>query len=370
VQDGADSELIEILDADPYAFGSSGRDTPPRAPRSRPQWSVPVAVAAIAAVALVATLAVWKPWENDFQVRLTFPSLSPVEPTLTEQLVFGDPPDDLTLASVGAGEDGFNNLAGADGYFFADANANFNLGQGGSGRWATFFAGRSDSTSQTLQNGDGALDVIVQGAPGTILTSIDSQNIELNFGPIDGRFISVVTSELTQDETLAFAEASVFDDSVPVIADAWTVAGLQPVGSISRFGSVFGFVVTAANPVNAQPTIVTAQYGPEDRRLTVTSHATGDNDLKLLSFFLGGEIDSDVHGQPALTYVADPSDSLLAFGIEFGSIVAWVEGGRMIMVTGKMPVDELIELAETVRPATDDEWAEVVSVAANTATTQ
>lgn len=328
-----------------------------------------MAVAAIAVLAVAATLVIWKPWVNEFQVRLAFPSSPPVEPTLTERLVFGDPPNDLSLAAVGTGRDGFNNLTGADGYFFADTNATFNLGQGGTGQWAAFFTGRSDSGSQNVEIGDGALEVTVQGAPGTILRSIDSQNIELNFGPIDGRVISVVTSELTQEETLAFAEASVFEKGVPVISDAGTLARLMPLGSISRFGSVFAFVLTAANAASAQPTIVTAQYGPEDKRLTLTSHASGDNDLDLLSFFLGGKIDSQVHGQQALTYVADASDSLLAFGIEFGSIVAWVEGGRLIMVTGKLPVDELLTLAESVRPATDVEWAEVVRIAANTADT-
>jgi len=324
-------------------------------------------VSAIAVVAVVATLVTWKPWVDDFRFRLAFPTAPPVEPTLTERLVFDDPPDALSLASVGAGEDGFNNLTGADGYLFAETNATFNLGRDGTGRWATFFTGRSDADAQNVPSGDGGLDVIVQGAPGTILTSIDSQNIQLNFGPIDGKIISVVTSELTKGETLAFADASMFDDGVPVITDAVAISGLEPLGSISRFGGVFAFVATAANPASAQPKIVTAQYGPEGKRFSVTSHATGENDLELLSFFLGGEIDSQVHGQRALTHVANPPDSSLAFGTEFGSIVAWVEGGRLIMVTGKLPVDELLQLAESVRAATEGEWAEVASVAASTA---
>ena len=39
------------------------------------------------------------------------------------------------------------------------------------------------------------------------------------------------------------------------------------------------------------------------------------------------------------------------------------------MVTGKPSVDELLQLAESVRPATDGEWAEVVRVAADAADT-
>lgn len=39
------------------------------------------------------------------------------------------------------------------------------------------------------------------------------------------------------------------------------------------------------------------------------------------------------------------------------------------MVTGELQVPELLKLAETVRPDTADEWAQVIRVAANTVNT-
>lgn len=330
---------------------------------------VPAAVLVVSIFAVTALLVIWKPWVNEFHVRLALPSTPQVEPTLTEQLVFGNPPDTLSLASVGGAVDISNTLTNADGYLFAAANATLNLGQGGSGRWAAFYAGRSAADPQSVPTGDGAVEVTVQGAPGAILTSLDSQNIEVNFGPIDGRVTSVVTSELTQRETLAFAETATFENGVPVVSDAGTLAGLQPLGDISSFGTVFSFVATAANPASAEAAVVTAQYGPEEKRFTVTSHVADDTDLKLLRFVLGGDVNAQVHGQQALTYVANPSESLLALRVELGSVVAWVEGGRLIMVTGKLEVPELLKLAETVRPATAQEWAQVSQVAANTVNT-
>ncbi|MBI4882489.1 MAG: hypothetical protein HY826_00375 [Actinobacteria bacterium] len=43
--------------------------------------------------------------------------------------------------------------------------------------------------------------------------------------------------------------------------------------------------------------------------------------------------------------------------------MAWVEGGRLIVVTGPDDVAATLALAESVRPATTDEWAEVTALA-------
>ena len=60
-----------------------------------------------------------------------------------------------------------------------------------------------------------------------------------------------------------------------------------------------------------------------------------------------------------MTAQIETATSVLVTGAFIGSVVAWVEGGRLVMVTGQVPVDELLELAESVRPATVTEWAEV-----------
>ena len=213
----------------------------------------------------------------------------------------------------------------------------------------------------------GTLQVTVQGAPAGVVTPIGDHTIQVTFGPIDANMFSVISSELSVDETLAFAESAILDADVPVITDAAVLHEMKPIGSIANFGAVYALVTTVINPVQAQAGVVTTQYGPEGARFTVSSQTAADEDLGVLDFFLGRGANASVRGRPALTFEVDASESLLAFGAEVGSLVAWVEGGRLVMVTGKLPVDELITLAETVRPATHDEWTEVMRVAANTA---
>jgi hypothetical protein len=43
--------------------------------------------------------------------------------------------------------------------------------------------------------------------------------------------------------------------------------------------------------------------------------------------------------------------------------VLWWEGGRVILVAGDGDLSATFDLAETVRPATDEEWAEVEALA-------
>jgi hypothetical protein len=288
-----------------------------------------------------------------------------VEATLTERLVFDDPPSSVTTASAGTGDASYSNLGFDSGYVFAADGATFGFGQGGVGRWAAFLTS-SDPTADGFGDNTGAQDVTIQGVPGQILVSVDSQNIQADFGPIDGNTITVITSELSQTDTLTFAESARFVDGVPVFTNARDLLDLRPITDISTFGDVYELVFTAAQPNGPRTDVVSVQYGPDDNRFAVTSLPVNSDGLGVLRFFLGGDITATVHGQPALTLVTDPSAALLAFGSNFGTVVAWVEGGRMVMVTGKLPLDELLTLAESVRPATSDEWTEVTRIAANT----
>lgn len=367
VNGGAETELIEILDADPSVFGPSRMDKPPRVRQPRPRWTVPVALCVVAIMAVAVTLAVWKPWENQFRVRLAFPTAAVSEPTLSERLVFNDPPTLLTGSSLGTAGSNDSAIASSLGYFFAAPDASLNLGQGGTGRWAALLATGADGSAE-LGTGRAAVDVTVQGVPGVLVPAIGDQSLQLSFGPLDGRVYTVVTSEISQADTLAFAEVVSVDNDVPVIADVSVLRGLQPLCSVADFNTAYGIVLTASNPEYSQPQIVAAQYGEDSDRFTLTSQKAPSSGLLPLQFVLGGKIDATVHGQTALTLVTDDSEALQAFGVKLGSVVAWVEGGRLIMVTGRLSVDELLQLAETVRPATADEWNEISQARLNRAT--
>ncbi len=319
---------------------------------------VPSAVAAVSIVAAVAVLVAWKPWVSDVKIRLAFPSAAPVEPTLTEQLVFDIPPAELSAASLGTGGDALETLADFDGYFFAALGAEFKLGQGSTGRWAAFFATPYDELADA-DIGQGTVDVTVQGAPGELTAALDDQSLQLAFGPLDGQIYHVVSSEISQSDTLAFGEAVTFDDGAPVVDDISVLDGMLPLCSLTAFNSAYSLVLLASNPRYALPGYVTALYGTRANRFSVTSQWAPEGGLTPLQFVLGGSVDATVHGELALTVEVDTSESVLVTGADIGSVVAWVESGRLVMVTGQVPIAELLELAESVRPATDTEWAEV-----------
>ena len=263
----------------------------------------------------------------------------------------------LSAASLGTGEDELETFTDVDGYFFAAPGAEFKLGQGGTGRWATFFAAPYERDAPDM--GQGTVDVTVQGVPGTLTPALGDQSLQLAFGPLDGQIYHVVSSEISQSDTLAFGEAVTFDDGTPVVDDISVLDDMLPLCSLTAFNSAYSLVLLASNPRYALPGYVSALFGTRANRFSVTSQWAPEGGLTPLQFVLGGKVDATVHGEPALTVEIDTSESVLVTGADIGSVVAWVEGGRLVMVTGQVPIDELLELAESVRPATDTEWAEV-----------
>lgn len=371
-----DPDEIDIIDAEPLAFGPSERATTsadlpaePLAPRRR-RWLIPVAIGGTAALAVAAvTLLVWQPWENHGGVTVSFPPGTAATAALTDELVFAEPPADLIAATLGDvatdAEGGLTNLQNAVGYLFGEPGASFDTGRGGTGRWAAFYAVPAQSLdAKVLEVGDGS--ATVQGAPALRTTSVGSRTTEINFGPLGGYMYSVATSELSQAESLAFAEAVSLDHGTPVVNDSTVLGDMRPLGSIADFAAVLGLVVVVGEPGVAQAGIVSAQYATEGKTYSVTSHPADTSALTMVSFFFGAGEETTVHGQPALAFDIDPADPLLAFGSGSGTVVAWIEGGRLVIVTGPDGPVATTALAESVRPATDAEWVEVARVAANT----
>jgi hypothetical protein len=67
-----------------------------------------------------------------------------------------------------------------------------------------------------------------------------------------------------------------------------------------------------------------------------------------------------VHGRPAI--VTDDLATALD-APDSQRVVIWWEQGRLIALTATGTDDQLVAMAETVRPATPAEWAEVTSAA-------
>lgn len=376
-----DPDEIDILDADPDAFAALPQppddpDAPPGAvARHRPRWLVPALVAS--AISLVAAgVLVWQPWADDTDTGgVSFPSGTTADAeTLTEQLVFGDPPGVLADASIGSDDDQFIGFgADAVGYFFAEPSAKFQFGEGGAGRWAAFFAVPADSDDAPDVDVDieGATAGTVQGSPASI--TVEAQLLSVSFGPVGGRMFSVATSDLSRAETLAFAEAVSVDGETAVIDDSTVLGEMLPLGDVDDYFGALQLVLQLSAFGQLGGDAVSVRYdgdgdgngdGNGNEGFTVGSVAAGEHSLEMLQFVFGEGAGAastiSVHGLPAIAATADEQfmgDGSIAF-------VAWVEGGRLVMVSGPDDPDALVTLAETVRPATGEEWAEIVVLAA------
>ncbi|MDP2291643.1 MAG: hypothetical protein Q8M22_10670 [Actinomycetota bacterium] len=371
-----DPDEIDILDADPNAFaalpqppddhGTTPGTTPEPVARRRPRWLVPALVAS--AVALVAGgVLVWQPWAGDTDTGgVSFPSgtTGDGEP-LTEQLVFGDPPGELADASIGGNDDGFTGFGvDAVGYFFAEPSAKFQFGEGGAGRWAAFFAVPEDSDDAPDVDVDmeGATAGTVQGSPASI--TVEAQLLSVSFGPVDGWMFSVATSDLSRAETLAFAEAVSVDGETAVIADSTVLGEMLPLGDVDDYFGALQLVLQLSAFGQLGGDAVSLRYDDDELNFTVGSVPAGEHSLEMLQFVFGEGAGAAstirVHGLPAIAATTDEQ----FMGDGSVTFVAWVEGGRLVMVSGPDDPDALVALAETVRPATDEEWAEVVVLAA------
>lgn len=376
-------EIIDFIDADPSAFdangpvtGQAGTEQPASeqlvATRHRRRWLIPTAVIGVAAIAAGAFA--WSPWTDDDTTA--FPDGGAPELTLTDRLVFDDPPAELTAASLGADGGGSLNdgLQDALGFFFAEPGASWDFTSGQTtGTWAGFVAIAADNEnapSVDEDNGGESADTI-QGAP-AVVHPVSGGARGITFGPANGLMFDVVTAGMSLAESLAFAESVGIDNGVPVISDGSVMGAMEPLGGISDYSVAIGTGFAAMSPFSEEPGIVSAYYGEFDfngagNRAPTYSIATqpvsGSSTLSMLQFVLGGETGQTVHGQPAIVVAEIES----GFGLAHvtSSLVAWVESGRLIVVTGADGAEATMALAETVRPATDNEWAHVVEVAQN-----
>lgn len=368
-------ELIELIEADPTAFGgqpaegATGRaaevDEHHAAHRSAvPGVTMGVLALLLAAVLVAVALPPLRAVERTGRV-LSFPPLRRQLSTLDGHLVFAEPPGEVSSAGLGAvssdGRVGPSALRDLTGYLFAASGAHFTLSGEGSGRWAAFWSAPAGSiddpgpvSTPTTQ---------VQGAP----ASVDDYGDEtvVVFGPVDGRTFSVRTHDLGSAASLRFAEAVAIRAGVPTITDDRALADLQPVGSIAEYGAALDVVLTPGESAIPSTNLVFVQYAGEASRYTLASvPAAHETMLPMLHFLMPQGHEREVRGTTGWVVGDGLTPDLLGSGT--GTLVAWVEGGRLILVIG--PDDELstLALANSIRPASDDEWDEVTVAAART----
>lgn len=374
-------EVIELIEFDPTAFGGAPAEGSP-APADAigpvpsvvhhsavPGVTMGLLALLVAAALVVSALLPLSGAGRSAQV-LTFHPLRRQLPTLEGHLVFDVAPGELATAGLGTvGTDGravFSGLHDVVGYVFAAPGAHITFNSGYSGRVATFWSEPVGASNDSGPIANPATQV--QGAPATVDTY--GTDTMIMFGPVDGRMFTLNAYNLDREAALRLAEVVAVRDGVPAITDDRALAGMRPVGSMVEFGATLDVVLTPGDVAVPTANLVFVRYssagdggGGGDHTLA-SIPAAHETMLPMLHFLFPQGRERRVRGTTALVVGDGAAPDLLGSGA--GTLVAWVEGGRLIVVIG--PGDELATLAltDSIRPATDDEWDEVVAAAART----
>ncbi|MBI4882487.1 MAG: hypothetical protein HY826_00365 [Actinobacteria bacterium] len=329
---------IDLIEHDSGAFADHHRVTDPRLDRNERRWRL-VTTAAVAVVAIVAAV-VWWPRATPSEWRVYQAAPIPAA-GLGEELVFDDPPGQLVHADLApAPTDRKPEL----GYVFGEPDGTITTR-----RWASFRT-RPTSLPQAPESGGIAN---VGGVPAEVRRVRVRHSVQ--WGPLDGRTWTVTTNLLDEAQSLEFANQVAIVDDQPALAYGYDLGSLQPLGSIAALDCVETLTSLLAGervPGPAMPTMLTWAPAPPGSPQTLEGAASlgsipaPADVLPLVEFVLGAGRAITIHDLPAVMIT---SKSL-------GPVVAWLEDGRLIMVVGELVTDELIALAESVRPATSGEW--------------
>jgi hypothetical protein len=365
-----DLEVIELVDADPAAFGGApvavvsddaGEPRPTRRrrepPRGVPAWMMGLAVVLL--IVAAGTVA-WKlsPWHADDSV---FVRDQRATPTLTNHLIVGDLHVVPLASYVGASA--------------AEPVERTNVITSG----AVFVGPRStpSSTPPSMlfwrippgttfsdESNDGSSKIEVQGQPGTIMRG--SGEYLIRWGLPDGsqdnlRALSVDEGTATRlaDNISIDRHDTVFvrhRSALGAFHAAGTVNDLQTAGSTFTAAAVWATDPGSIPPSNLR-SVDLIDYGP----LTLAvGPSTGSDPIELLRPNLPAATALQVHGHDALAVQVN-TDSAASPSAGLNYVVVWVEGGLTIAVAGNT-LSATLQNAEAVRPATDAEWQQVVKV--------
>lgn len=358
-------QRIEIIAADPTAFGHAAAESAApdgKVRRRLPRPSTPVLIAALVLAALVAGVLVWQPWSEDSSGVLSLPDGAPTVPEMASELVLDNPPGPATAAGLGL-EGDWTLLLAADlriGYVVAGPGAHPELSGQDTGRWASFSATPEDDPLAPRVDEQ---TTTIQGAPAMLLDTGNPLLRFVVFGPVDGWLFEVRTNRLSERETLRLAESVGVRDGVPVVTDRAALADLEPIGSTAALDGLFRLVNTPGDSAIPAQDTVFVKYGSGASAAAVASITAPTDDMTaMFDFVFPSGRAVTVHDQPAVAI-----GGAAALGLStFQTVVVWVEGGRIVMAGGMGGIDDTVALAESVRRATVDEWAEVALVAADT----
>ena len=183
----------------------------------------------------------------------------------------------------------------------------------------------------------------------------------LVYGPVnDGFAVSISAIGVPEAQLLAIAEEITLDEdgatATPVFGAALSAVGLEPFLRYTA-PSWGGVQVGVQLPglFGGDPTSTSIGYTTSegfDDYISITNQPlSGDFDtLALARFVIADGEDVSVHGVPALAGTMPK-----AFGKQ--PIVLWAEGGRLIVVTTSQGVESLVDIAESVAVASDEDWA-------------
>lgn len=326
---------IDLIDVDPEVFNDDGS-----APAARGRPRLLTILALMVVVAVAATL--WWPSGSGHDWRVYASAPVPVA-GLTDELVFDNPPGLVVVADLPPPPTAAKPEVG---YVFGEPDGTFL-----SRSWAMFRTGNAASQDTP---------------PSTDLPQVNGVTAEVrrlrlrrtvSWRPLDGRQWVVTTNQLNETQAIEFANNVAVIDGRPALSLRYELGEMQPVGSVAAFDCIVNLknlFLGTRNKIATQPTVVTWAW--PDGRLSLGSIAAPRDALPLVEFVLGAGRAASVHGLPA---VAIESPTL-------GPLVAWIEDGRLIIVAGDVPGSDpsttLLDLAESVRPASPSEWQQVARV--------
>lgn len=329
-------EQIDLIEVDTAIFGETAAGTT-RQPDRR--WQMMKAFGLVAVIAVAAVI--WWPRTKAPEWQVFQPAVVPAA-GLTEELVFDEPPGMLVTADLAPRP---VDVKPELGYVFAEPDGTMLTA-----RWASFRA-RSTNLPDAPASGDVAN---VSGAPAEVRRIRVRHYIE--WGPLDGYTWTVTTNLFDEAAAIDFANHVAIIEQLPALAHRYDLGEMQPVGSAAALDVVVMLKSLLAGdrvlgPVT--PTMLTwataASPGLHpvlEGALALSSIQAPADALPLVEFVLGDGRAITVHGLPAVAITSK----------ELGPVVAWLEDGRLIMVAGDLADDELVAMAESVRPATAGEW--------------
>jgi hypothetical protein len=333
-------EVIESPGSRPARMARPSRPSGAHRPLRRRHVTASVAAVALLAIALV----VWQPWRPQPPEWRTYPVATRFPPSLSGRLVFDEPPGDVFQASLPESP-----LATAVtrstliGHVFAQPGSTMR-----NGAWLSFSTLPSYSPAEPPTS-----TLVIRGTDAT-LDRADGR-VTVEWGPVDRRSWEASGGGVDDAELLAFADAVGVVDDQPAVRGSYDLSGMAPLGGIEGLRTVLAVERELAQlePVaSVKPTVLRYQDGGV--ALTLLSVPAAPDTMSFVPFVLGdgGAVEEiAVRGNPGVALSTVGGDN----------VVSWMEGGRLVVVSGSQPLDELLGWAGSTRAATDEEWRAVAN---------